>query len=1365
MGRSGSDHDLSVKEMRNDKEVVSHSGTLSVQRMGDSDCAYHVVQCNLAGTSSSFQQKFTSNGPKDPEGQAAAYCFALSTGCLPAFREFLFKHPEIVNYGSTCTTDESHFTVFINLRKNAVLGLCFSAAVCRLQDGSLRSVSFRSVSEQLGFEQATAFFLSSKLRSWVLKAFKRGTLIANELENCRGDCVLMDKCKCCGESQRSDYSNQKSQQVSEEYRCSACLMMERKVIFAIRLEAQGEVAKSWETFCSETVSFNVHDNYEVCCVCGCEDNEDLDDLVPCICHSSEAVVHTSCSAACKPFTFVGDSRFNSTPWCLICGRGGVVSPHGDLANDGIAARGLKRSRTFSHVAGNDVKKPRRSSSDAVQQSEHMPNSEGSSPNHVEINSAVQKEAKEPDCTEIGSVRHLWRSADIPALVPFKKRRIQLSDVQRSPSPPLKPLSSAPHSPVSLLESSSKPIFMVPKSCSPKSDNSHSKIAASLFSSSPLTSPKSSSIVQCIPDTTQTVSKLPSTEAASPFPRSCSQETVASKSRSLSPSRLCSSLKSLSPKHAALPRSLSTVNSISVQLPMLPSLRMLEEAAIPLKSPNQESSQICTPLCDRDAPKVVQESDNVRMHSSLLSANQNQPSSSQEVEDGEFVISTEKNSIDCDIPDESPEVSSQIGWGQDSQGSRSSAPKTQNDRSGWDLNTNMEAWDPLSDKVVLARLKMGKGSRRMGKVIGQKFKSYDVIANEPLKLSKNELAKGIVGIDPDQISPCKEANAGSVAPVGEKMTAVCEGDGFEKLEADILGPRNSESKAGNGNGERQGLFRYSAAEKAERYAKKEDGMKRAEELEGEEQIDFGVLYSGDGYYEGWDFDDRSPILEDEAYWKGEDASDNPLVWEGNARLDGGEGESKGMHLNCSTSGRVKFSGWDQLPEGFESAEEALKAAQEVIARRRRSCISFGGRRLASLSSHRGNSVFYDIKKSSKCFGNRYLSDSSHSRDIINHTRGLDDSGDDCYPLRGRLRGQRAAAGPHGRGCHKGWAEKGKDDFNDEWGHRRHHSVSGFSSQGPTNAAKFAAARAPRRGFVVDHEGTLSRGRMTSEGMRSTFVNSRGLHTAGQVISADLDGGSNYFRGVSPRVDRCTAKSSKFGFALGERGVQQGGGTRFAASMSNRHPLPGRGFGDRHERSCYTSRNLEPRRSESPCGMHLPDHPFVNNCHSPSSRLEPRLKRSRFSPPSPEPFSRSKFYPPSARNQRSPPPSHKWSHDRREGENYRDFRKFVPRYKASGRTSPHVVHGSSLMDDRDLQVLAGTRSSSGVRGSLCSFRVESPVSRASRRAEEGGCTGSFFNGGDNGDVKGKVYKRERCRDDDEKREPWRSLSGPSGGHRRS
>ncbi|MCO5563611.1 hypothetical protein L7F22_017258 [Adiantum nelumboides] len=1190
----------------------------------------------------------------------AAYCFALSTGCLPAFREFLFKHPEIVNYGSTCTTDESHFTVFINLRKNAVLGLCFSAVVCRLQDGSLRSVSFRSVSEQLGFEQATAFFLSSKLRSWLLKAFKRCALIADELGNCRGDGILMDKCKCCGESQRSDYSDRKCQQVSEEYRCSACLMMERKVIFAISLEAQGEVAKSWETFCSETVSFNVHDNYEVCCVCGCEDNEDLDDLVPCICHSSEAVVHTSCSAACKPFTFVGASR----------------------------------------IAGNDVKKPRRSSSDAVQQSEHMPNSEGSSPNHVEINSAVQKEAKEPDCTEIGSVCHLWRSADIPALVPFKKRRIQLSDVQRSPSPPLKPLSSAPHSPVSLPESFSKPISIVPKSCSPKSDNLHSKIAASLFSSSPLTSPKSSSIVQCIPDTTQTVSKLPSTEMASSVSRS------------------------------SLPRSLSTVNSIPVQLPMLPSLRMSEEAAISMKSPNQESSQICTPQGDRDAPK---------------------PSSSQEVEDGEFVISTEKNSIDCDIQDESPEVSSQIGWGQDSQGSRSSAPKAQNDRSGWDLNTNMEAWDPLSDKVVLARLKMGKGSRRVGKVIGQKFNSYDAIANEPLKLCRNELAKGIVGIDPDQISPCKEADAGSVAPVGEIMTAVCEGDGFEKLEADILGPRNSDLEAGNGNGERQGLFRYSAAEQAERYAKKENGTKRAEELEGEEQIDYGVLYNGDGYYEGWDFDDRSLILEDEAYWKGEDASYNPLVWESNARLDGGEGESKGMHLNCSTSGRVKCSGWDQLPEGFESAEEALKAAQEVIARR--SCISFGGWRLASLSSHRGNSVFYDIKKSSKCFGNRYLSDSSHSRDIINHTRGLDDSCDDCHPLRGRLRGQTAAAGPHSRGCHKGWAENRKDDFNDEWGHRRHHSMSGFSSQGPTNAAKFAAARAPRRGFVVDHEGTLSRGRMRSEGMRSTFVNSRGLHTAGQVISTDLDGGSNYFRGVSPGVDRSTAKSSKFGFGLGERGIRQGGGTRFAASMSNRHPLPGRGFGDRHQRSLYTSRNLEPRRSESPCGMHLPDHPFVNNCHSPSSRLEPRLKRSRFSPPSPEPFSRSKFYPPSARNQRSPPPSHKWSHDRGEGENFRerDFRRLVPRYKASGRTSPHVVHGSSLMDDRDLQVLAGTRSSSGARGNLGSFRVESPVLRASRRAEEGGCTGSFFNGGDIGDVKGKVYKRERCRDDDKKREP--------------
>ncbi|KAI5062982.1 hypothetical protein GOP47_0021529 [Adiantum capillus-veneris] len=1357
----------------NGEEVASDFGTLSVQRMEDSECAYHIVVCKLPGTSTSFQQKFSSTGPKDPEGWAAAYCFALSTGCLPAFRAFLFEHLERVNFGSSCLTDQSCLTVFINLRKNAFLGLCFSAAVCRFQDGSLRSVSFRSSSEQAGFEQVTAFFNSPKLRNWVLRSVKMGTSIAGELENHRRDGMPMAVCKCCGELEPSDCSNQQSQQASEEYRCSACLVMERKLIFAIRLEAQGEVAECWETLWSEAGSFTTHDNDDVCCVCGCEDNEDLDDLVPCICQSSEAVVHTSCSVACKPVAFYRVSMPNSTPGCLICGRG-VVSPDRGSANHEIAARSLKRSIMLSQVAGGDMKRPRTNSTDGVKQSENMPNVDRSLLNHVRINnSAVQTEAKEPDYTKVGYVRHLWRSADTPAIVPFKKRRIQISEVQRSPSPPIKPLPSkdAPHSPKGpLLGSFPKPVSMLTKSPSPKLEDSHSNNAGSLFSSSPLTSPKSSTVVHCIFDTISTVPNFPPTEAASPLPMSCSPETVPSKSRSLSPNRICSSLTSLSPKYASLPRSLSSFNSLPVHLPRLPSLRMLDESANPMKSPELESSQVFTPHCDRITPKVIQETENVHMHSISTSANPNQPSTSQEVEDGELVISTEKISNEYDISDEIPEVSSQIAQGQDSLGSSFNSLKVQGDRAGWDLNTNMESWDQLSDKPSHVRSKMGNASRTVGVVGGQNYtNSFGMRAIEPLKLCRNEVAKETIGIDNDhqgRISPCKEADAGSEPPITGKILGVCEGDGFVKPGTDESRRGTSDLKIGKENCERQELCRYSSVERVERHARAEDGTELVEEHEGEEQINHGTFYCREGYYKGMDLDDKSLVFEDEAYWKDEDESGKPLFWEGDARLDGDEREKKGMHSKeCSTSRRVKLSGWDQLPEGFESAEEALKAAQEVMARRGRgSWVSFGGRG-SSFSAHRVSSVCDDIKQSSKRFGDRHLYESFRSRDGFNHTRGLDDSGDDCYPPRGRFSGRRAVAGPHPRGCHKRWAENRQGDSIDEWRHGQHRSASGFSSQGPTNAATLAAARVESSGFVVGPDGTLSRGRTSSRGMRSTFVHNRGPQTTGRATSADMDGVSNFSKRGSPGVERCMGRSSKIGVESGDRRVRQGVGTGLAGrSMSDRRALPGRGLGDRYGRSSYVSRTMEHKRSESPCRMHLPDHSYANDCGSPGSRPEPRFKRSRLSPPSPEPFSRSKFYPPSARNQHSPPSFHKWSHDRREGENFRerDFRTPVPRYGAPGRASPHVVHGSSLMDYRDLQVLAVTRSSSGVRGGSSSLRDESPEFRRERRAEEDGLTSSFSEGGDDGDMKGGVYKRDKCRDNDKKREPYRPLSRSSGGH---
>ena len=114
-----------------------------------------------------------------------------------------------------------------------------------------------------------------------------------------------------------------------------------------------------------------------------------------------------------------------------------------------------------------------------------------------------------------------------------------------------------------------------------------------------------------------------------------------------------------------------------------------------------------------------------------------------------------------------------------------------------------------------------------------------------------------------------------------------------------------------------------------------------------------------------------------------------------------------------------------------------------------------------------------------------------------------------------------------------------------------------------------------------------------------------------------------------------------------------------------------------------------------------------------RSESRIVKSRTSPSE---------YIPTRSQQRSPPPSSRWSMDKREGDGQRERdirRSSVSRLHAPPqRTSPHVVHGSSLMDERDRQVLAVTRHSpspllkSAPEGSSLEARQQPP-----RRCEEG------------------------------------------------
>eukprot|EP00250_Pteridium_aquilinum_P021935 c25266_g1_i1 orf=598-4944(+) len=1430
MGRVGSEHDVSPK--RDGEEATSRACTLSIHRVTEKDDinhAYHIVECKLDGTSVALQQRFCSLGPQDPEGRTAAFCFAISTGSLPSFKAFLFEHSDFlsstrsgdVSYLTAGANMQSCFTVFVNPRKNASLGLCFTAAICRFRNVSMRSISFRSNDEQVGIEQVTTFLHSSKCRSWVQKVLKRDLTFASEEAGiCSPEGTLPAKCKRCGESEHPVCHDQKSQQASEDYLCPTCLMMEREAIFAIRLEEQREDVEKWENFWNEASSVYAEDNCDACCcICGCEDNEDLDDLVPCVCESNQAVVHTSCAAACTAFPSPKASYSGSIPLCLICRRGPGIIQNGGLVkckDDGMGARGSKRSMNPIHVAGVEVKRPRTSSSDGVVRVENMPVNDAS-PKIAEIENNLHIESKHTDHTKLGAARHGWRSVDAPAVVPFKKRRIQIAEVPRSPSPPPEPKQISPK--LALLPSP-RPmsVSLEPKSPSAKPESlplalPSSNATSSLpRSTSPTSAPSSKSMTPIrrffSPNSGSPLSKAPPTKPLSQLPKSSSSRDASPQPWSSGPKQTCASPRSPSLKPTSpLPKLSSRSPDLSPsQLPSLPLVRTSDQIArSPSSSSEQGSrSQRSGPhqeaLCGVDALKVTKESD----LQSSFSPSQNQPSSSQEVEDGELVVSTEKNPDDFEVASELPEVSSQEARGHYSHVVRSSVGGFYDDRSGWDLNTEMDTWDKLSDEYARTKKKMGCVS------VKRNFdaSTHGVKANACVKNSSETLVTEDADNDECGILWCKQVDANKEIREAGKVTAVQQSEKFGKRETRTDVSRIANSSSWNVVDEvceKQGPQRYRSAGKLENQAnlsrtKTEEWNELAEKPEGEEHVDYGDFDCRDGDDAGLRIDEGAFMPEDEVYWKVEDTMGDPYLWESKTMSDG-ESERKQEDLmescveKCSTSGRVKSSGWDQLPEGFDNAEEALKAAQQIFSRRGRgSWVSSAGGRGSMLSSqgsfaaHRFNSRRDEFRDSSSQFGeDRHINQPSHGRENFNHMRRLGSGVDDCNAARARVSG-RGAAGFHGRGRFNGWVDSQQSGSTDQWAPGRHQSSSGFSSHGATNAATAAAARLESSGFVVAPDGTISRGGRPSRGPRSSFGNSRGargIHmTGGRAPPAGSESGPNFPNRMGVGINRNVNRSATVGIDMGGRSVRQGARPGFTGSMSDRGGLAGRGIIDRYGRTSYGGRTVDPRKSESPCKMHPSDYSYMSS-RTPGLRPEARVTRSRLSPPSPEPFGRSKFFPGSARSQCSSPPFAKWSHDRREAESFRerDFKRSIPHsYGSSGRTSPHVVHGSSLTDERDWQVLAGTRSSPGARGGLNSSKYSgnardgSSELHQSRRAEEEGHTGLMSKDSDHNrnsprevdkvrDMRGSAYKRDRSRDDDKKRDSYRLSSRSTGGHKRA
>ncbi|KAG6552107.1 hypothetical protein Mapa_006416 [Marchantia paleacea] len=487
-------------------------------------------------------------------------------------------------------------------------------------------------------------------------------------------------------------------------------------------------------------------------------------------------------------------------------------------------------------------------------------------------------------------------------------------------------------------------------------------------------------------------------------------------------------------------------------------------------------------------------------------------------------------------------------------------------------------------------------------------------------------------------------------------------------------------------------------------------------------------------------------------------------------------------------RTKSSGWDQLPEGFDNPDDALRAAKgnPVVRTGRGSPWGSTNGRGASISP-RGGPVTSRFGRGLRTdsIGDRARSEDSWTRD--DHQHGL--RGDDTLDIsprlasprelgRGRTHGRGGSPVVRARGRIEPWMDSPSGPTS-PWGPNRHPSPPGryndgvgFGPRGPTNAAAVAAAKVESSGFVVAPDGTVTKAGSSSRGPPRPFQtggrNGRGVMFnmgrggpgMGMAVGMNLGGirvsmGRGMGMGMGPGMGMNMGIGMGIGMGVGPglglglpgrggpggRGMDvrytgpytgrgSGGSPLVEGSSSSRRGRSHEEYPDnwsrREERSVSPRKRRSPSRrsrsrthsrsrsrTRSPRGRTPPrptnssgsgggvvDKSTKKRSHSPAAH-KPELKIERVeSPParrSVPPPPKLPLPPPPPRSQRSPPAGLKrLSDSKRDGDRARSRDRERERERPTTRartpprrTSPHVVHGSALMDDRDRQLLAGIR----------------------------------------------------------------------------
>eukprot|EP01018_Ginkgo_biloba_P025374 Gb_37342 [translate_table: standard] len=442
-------------------------------------------------------------------------------------------------------------------------------------------------------------------------------------------------------------------------------------------------------------------------------------------------------------------------------------------------------------------------------------------------------------------------------------------------------------------------------------------------------------------------------------------------------------------------------------------------------------------------------------------------------------------------------------------------------------------------------------------------------------------------------------------------------------------------------------------------------------------------------------------------------------ERNHNLNQHENATKLSKGKYPTSSRQKSSGWDQLPEGFENAEEALKAVQDIINKRGRGAGWVPGGRMGPVSA-RGPSSRMDGG-----FGERLSSeDLIHGKEGF-YTRERDGSLHmsprfaSRKPARGRIVGRGGPSrGMHSRGRGDPWADG-------DWGSSRHHSPPGYYGGevgfGPhvsANAAAVSAAKVESSGFVVNLDGTLTKvGRGGMRGRRG-----RGA-LMGRVPPIDIEENMNFGMHLSmgpggmsmlPDTGMNMGRGKAVGIdpdridAGGRVGRERYRGSSFGNSRWDYS------MGDSPRRSMHSMDHHLTERNRSfspPLGTRLTSHVRSHTqsrsrsrTRSPRLRFSPRIssgrgtahRRHSRSPPALRSEARMvRLKSPlfhrvsslghkmsfSSRTQRSPPQASKWSNGRRYEDHFRDSdykRPFSRSGSPSRRMSPRGLLESGLME---------------------------------------------------------------------------------------